>query len=274
MTEVHRLRVRVSAAIASLLLVTAATVAAHWAMPTLVRVGIYSGLPGWSYSTAGEPEGFNIDLVTWLGHELNFIPQYVELTANERQEALSDGEVDIVVANFSITDGRREHIDFAGPYYYDRGGVFAWNNANFYDLKQLKGKTVCVPDGSTHESQLPADYGINVDPQPYIATCFQKLSNVRDETYYISTDQSILETYASYWQLQRFQASPVSDSGQEYGIGLPKGSHELCERISAKLRVYLEQQGRWDKGFDDHLGAVSDRASHRPDPNAIYDCAS
>jgi glutamate transport system substrate-binding protein len=227
--------------------------------PRWRRVTEYSSPTGYS--------GFDIDLVKWLGKELGFTPVFVELKTKERIDRLVSGDVRLVVANFSITEERKNTIAFAGPYFYDHEGLFAWKGVAT-TVEDVRGKTICVPKSSTSETRLSENYHVITEDR--IEQCFDKLSNTDDPTLFVSTDRSILQAYASHRGLSKFSTDLIAKEREEYGIGLRKDDRDLCKRLTERLREYLRSQ--WDSAYAANLQGVSDQQEHKPDSSMVQDC--
>lgn len=162
-----------------------------------VPIGVNSDLPGWSLYRNGVWSGFDIALGNWLAGELGFTPQYVPITTDERLKVLKreDSPVKLVISNFSITDVRRDEVDFAGPYLSDAQGLMTLTGSPIGTPADIEGRAVCVVLGSTGETRI---FGakINSRPENTLDRCVQRLR--AREVDAVSTDQVILEGLASY----------------------------------------------------------------------------
>jgi len=83
-----------------------------------VAIGINGILPGWSKSSSpNQASGFDVALIEYLRKKYDFTPKYDNLRPWEREGALENGRVKLVVANYSMTPERDQSVDFAGPYF-------------------------------------------------------------------------------------------------------------------------------------------------------------
>ena len=108
---------------------------------------------------SGDPQGFDVEIAKIIAAELG-IPEsgitWTETVSANREPFIQSGEVDIVVATYTINDERKEVISFAGPY-YDAGQdilVLAGNPEGIEGPDDLAGKTVCTVAGSTSEANI------------------------------------------------------------------------------------------------------------------------
>ena len=93
---------------------------------------------------------------TFLGSEDNAEFTYVE--AASRVEYLQSAKVDVILANFTVTDDRAEKVDFALPYMKVALGVVSPDDALIKDVKDLEGKKLIVVKGTTAETYFTDNY--------------------------------------------------------------------------------------------------------------------
>jgi putative glutamine transport system substrate-binding protein len=172
-----------------------------------------------------------------LGVDVEFTP----VTAATRTELLDSGDIDCVLATFTITDERKKSWDFSTPYYTDYVTVLVENKSNITSLNGLAGKKVGVSSGSTSARALVKAMvdnnvisGDNFDPKTFDPSTWTEGVSFQQYDDYptISTaltagevdafcvDKSILAIYntedRSYIE-NKF-------SPQDYGVATKKGS--------------------------------------------------
>ncbi|MCD8201549.1 MAG: transporter substrate-binding domain-containing protein [Clostridia bacterium] len=89
---------------------------------TVFRVGVKYDVENFGYRNpvTGEYTGFEIELAQRLGGELGYDKmKYVTVTPDNREEKLQNGEVDCVIATYSVTPERENVVNFSAPYYRD-----------------------------------------------------------------------------------------------------------------------------------------------------------
>ncbi|MBR7840016.1 transporter substrate-binding domain-containing protein, partial [Actinospica durhamensis] len=76
--------------------------------------------------------------------------QFTQVNSSTREQVLINGQVDTVIATYSITPARAEKISFAGPYYTSQAGVLVKaNNQAIQSYNDLGGRKVATQAGST-----------------------------------------------------------------------------------------------------------------------------
>lgn len=83
--------------------------------PVIIALSTDSPGLGFQDPRTNQRSGFDVDLARWLGGEAGFTPIEVDVNVDDRADALRRGNVDLVIASYTITDDRDKLIDFAGP---------------------------------------------------------------------------------------------------------------------------------------------------------------
>ena len=218
----------------------------------VLRVGVKNAVPGFGYQDplTGAYSGLEIDLANKIAEYLGVDVEFTTVTAATRGELLDSGDIDCVLATFTITDERKQTWDFTTPYYTDAVTVLVEDSSGISSLSDLVGKTVGVSSGSTSARELVramVDKGLisgdNFDPDTFDATTWTEgvTFHQYDDYPTISTalsagevdafcvDRSILAIYKTDGR------SYIEDefAPQKYGIATTKGSglSEVCEEL-------------------------------------------
>ena len=122
----------------------------------ILRVGVKNAVVGFGYQdpATGEYSGMEIELAKKLADQLGVDVEFTTVTAATRTELLDSGDIDCVLATFTITDERKQSWDFTTPYYTDYVTVLVEDSSGITSLADLKGKLVGVSYGSTSARSL------------------------------------------------------------------------------------------------------------------------
>ena len=231
-----------------------------------VTIGIDGEHPGWSYRVDDDrpPTGFDVELARFLGDELGFDPVFRDLLPVERETALQTCDVDLVIANYSMTRSRSLKVDFAGPYFLDNSGLLC-NDAKVACDQVVPDTRVCVVEGTIAWEKI-----LRAEKADSIRRCLERFVDEDDDVAAYSTDRTILEAYDHHddeidasigtAEWQDIPGHPVS--AEEYGIGLPNDSPALCEALAAAVREFLD--ARWATAFTEHLAPSQSNTGHEP----------
>ncbi|MCM1037799.1 MAG: transporter substrate-binding domain-containing protein [Ruminococcus sp.] len=122
----------------------------------VLRVGVKNAVVGFGYEDplTGEYSGMEIDLANKIAESLGVDVEFTTVTAATRTELLDSGDIDCVLATFTITDERKLSWDFTTPYFTDHVGVLVEDVSGITDLTGLVDKSVGVSSGSTSAKSL------------------------------------------------------------------------------------------------------------------------
>lgn len=117
----------------------------------LLRVGVREDVEGFSCRNAktGRYYGLEVDLAKALAERLGYDgAAFVSVNPQTREQLLESGEVDCVIACFSVNAERRERLDFSEPYYTDELKILVENSSQMHTVRALRGCTIAVLQAS------------------------------------------------------------------------------------------------------------------------------
>ncbi len=125
-----------------------------------VNIGVFSDKNPFGYvDENNEYQGYDVYFAERIGQDLGVKINYVSTEAANRVEYLQTGKVDIILANFTVTDERAEKVDFALPYMNVALGVVSPDERVITDLSEIKADDeVIVISGTTAETYLTENY--------------------------------------------------------------------------------------------------------------------
>lgn len=120
-----------------------------------IVIGVFSDKSPFGYvDENGEYRGYDVELARQIGTDLGVDVEFVSTEAANRVEYLETNKVDLILANFTVTDERAEKVDFAEPYMNVALGVVSHKDNVVTDLSQVGDRTVIVISGTTAETYL------------------------------------------------------------------------------------------------------------------------
>jgi polar amino acid transport system substrate-binding protein len=134
-----------------------------------VSIGvILSGAPyGYLDPKTQQPQGFVVDLAREVAKELNVKLDAVPVTPPNRVQFLQQGKVDLLIANMQLTQERAEVLGYvATPYQQEGGAAIVKKGSGIHQWEDLRGKEVCVSQGSNFTKPLAEQYGAKVKGLP------------------------------------------------------------------------------------------------------------
>lgn len=210
----------------------------------VLRVGVKDDVPGFGLlnTSTSEIEGFEIDIVKALAEELLGDETKYELTAvtaKTRGPLLDNGDIDLVIATFTINEERKLTYNFSTAYYTDSVGFLVKTAAGFSSIEDLANKTIGVAQTATTKDAIIAEgdqYGITFEfvelaTYPELKTA---LDSGRIDAF--SVDRSILSGYLD----ASTEILPDSFSPQEYGVASKLDNTDLSEWVDTKINAMLD----------------------------------
>ncbi|MPM65887.1 ABC transporter glutamine-binding protein GlnH [bioreactor metagenome] len=124
-----------------------------------IVVGVFSDKKPFGYvDENGEYQGYDVYFGNRIAKDLGVEVEYVPVEAASRVEYLVTAKVDIILANFTVTEERAEKVDFALPYMKVALGVVSPDDALVTDVEQLNGRTLIVAKGTTADTFFTENY--------------------------------------------------------------------------------------------------------------------
>ena len=214
----------------------------------------------------GSMAGFDVDVATYVADKLGFSPDDIdwkEAPSGQRETLIQNGQVDYIVATYSITDQRKQKVSFAGPYLQTGQSLLVRaDETEITGPESLENaKRLCSVSGSTPAQRIKDKYpGVQLQQYDTYSACVEALRNGAIDA--VSTDEVILAGFAAqYPGTFRIIGEPFST--EYYGIGLRLGDVELLDKINAAI-VEMQQDGSWKAAFDRNLGPAGISAPAPP----------
>jgi len=223
-----------------------------------VTVGIKFDQPGLGLKNPdGTFSGFDVEVAKYVADQLGVKPDgitFVESKSAEREGLIERGEVDYIVATYSITDARKEKVNFAGPYFIAAQDLLVKSdNTEITGPEAMAGKILCSVTGSTSAQKVKDNYAADVALQEYgtYTECVEALRSGAVDA--VTTDNVILAGYAAQYPGE-LKVVGKGFSVENYGIGLKKGDTAGTAKINAAIASMIAS-GAWRQALDDTVGS-------------------
>lgn len=201
-----------------------------------IVIGVFSDKAPFGYvDENGDYQGYDIYFAERIGEDLGVDVEYVSTDPASRVEYVTTGKVDLILANFTVTEERAQQVDFALPYMKVMLGVVSPDNALITDVEQLKGKNLIVVKGTTAETFFEKNYPeINLEKYDEYADAYNALLDGRGDAF--STDNTEVLAWA------------LSNPGYSVGIdalgnadtiapAVQKGNTTLLDWINSEIEA-------------------------------------
>jgi len=208
-------------------------------------VGTSAGFRPFEYREKGEVTGFDIDLMKAIGAELGREVVVQDMDFDALIEAVSTGTIDVVAAGMTITDERKERVDFSQAYFIADQAVLVREKSDISlgsaaDLNNAKFK-IGVQNDTTGAFWVD-DNAPNATIKRYgkYIECIQDLENQNLDL--IVLDKPVAEAFEKNRPAKMIMVIPTDES---YGLAVKKGS-ELLKDIDKALKKVMSSD-TWDE---------------------------
>ncbi|MEU2420619.1 glutamate ABC transporter substrate-binding protein [Streptomyces sp. NPDC007851] len=238
-----------------------------------IKIGIKFDQPGLGLKKPdGTYAGFDVDVATYVAKQLGYAPdkiEWVETKSADRENALARGDVKFIAATYSITDERKQKVDFAGPYLLAHQDLLVKTGSDIAKGTDLNGRKLCSVTGSTSAQNVQK----SIAPQAKLkelssySECIAGLQSGAVDA--VTTDDSILAGFASQDQYKgKFKLAGLKLSNENYGVGVKKGDSATVDKINKALEKMVSD-GSWQKAVDKNFGPAGYKNEPAPKVGVI-----
>ena len=225
-------------------------------------VGVKADQPGLGLQTGGKYTGFDIEIAKIVAKGLG-VPdsgiQYKTTVSANREPFIQQGQVDIVVATYTINDERKKVVGFAGPYFIAGQDLLVPTASTITGPESLAGKKVCSVSGSTPAKRIQTEHKqAKLQQFDSYSKCVTALAGGQVDA--VTTDNIILAGYASQPQYAgKFKVVGKPFSEEPYGIGLKKDDVQGCNKINDILKA-AATDGSYKAAWESTVGKSGTKA--------------
>jgi glutamate transport system substrate-binding protein len=223
-----------------------------------IKIGIKYDQPGLGLKEpSGSFSGFDVDVATYVAGKLGYKPsqiEWVETKSADRENALARGDVKFIAATYSITDERKQKVDFGGPYLLAHQDLLVKKDSDISKATDLNGKKLCSVTGSTSAQNIHDTIAPKANLKEYsgYSECIAALQSGAVDA--VTTDDSILAGFAAQDKYKgQFELAGLKLSNENYGIGVKKGDTATVDKINKALGSMVAD-GSWQKAVDKNFG--------------------
>jgi len=222
-----------------------------------------------SQNEKGEIVGFDIDVVKAIAAKAGIEVKFVNTPWEGIFNALGQGDRDLLVSAVTITDERKQTMDFTDPY-FDAVQLIAVKEsskvAKFADLKKLKVGVQTGTTGDEAVSKLLGKTNTNIKRFESTPLALKELESGGLDA--VVADNGVVINYVANNPGGKFKT--VSDKDfvpEQYGIPVKKGNTELLAKLNKGL-ADIKADGTYDQIYTKYFGAPPAKAAEAPAPAA------
>jgi polar amino acid transport system substrate-binding protein len=218
-----------------------------------------------SQNEKAEIVGFDIEVVQAAAAKAGVEVKFVNTPWEGIFNALAQGDRDLLVSAITITDERKQTMDFSVPY-FDAAQLIAVKEtskvAKFADLKKLKVGVQTGTTGDEAVTKLQGKTSANVKRFESTPLALKELEAGGVDA--VVADNGVVVHYVANNPGGKFKT--VADATfvpEQYGIAVKKGNTELLEKINKGL-ADIKADGGYDAIYTKYFGAPPAKAAEAP----------
>ncbi|MDA3627785.1 basic amino acid ABC transporter substrate-binding protein [Saccharopolyspora sp. WRP15-2] len=203
----------------------------------------------------GKIVGFDVDLVDLVARDLGVQQNIVDAPFDEgiqSGESLNSNQCDVAAAAMTITDVRKQNLDFSDPYFDAEQALLVKKDSGITDLAQMRGKKLGVQVGTTGQEYAEK----NKDQFGYEVVVFDDLAlqETAVQTGQVNAainDNGVLLNFSK--NNPDTQVTTEFATGDKYGIGVRKGNTALLQKVNESLKK-AKESGEYDAIYQKWFG--------------------
>ncbi|MBO5690658.1 MAG: cysteine ABC transporter substrate-binding protein [Spirochaetaceae bacterium] len=229
-----------------------------------IVIGVFSDKAPFGYvDEYGKYQGYDVYFAERIAKDLGVAVEYVSTDPASRVEYVATGKVDIILANFTVTEDRARQVDFALPYMKVMLGVVSPENALITSVDQLANKNLIVVKGTTAETYFAKNHPeVKLQKYDEYADAYNALIDGRGDAF--STDNTEVLAWAL---VNPGYAVGIDALGNMDTIApaVQKGNTSLLEWLNQEIQA-LGQENFFHAAYDATLAPVYGEAAN---PDAL-----
>lgn len=218
----------------------------------VLRVGIVTDLKPYSYADdTGVYQGFDVNLARRVAQDMGVAIEFVSVETPNRMMFLQNNRVDMILSCFSVTEDRKEKIDFSECYLRLPTGLLSHTSNPLTNIEEAGSRPIIVTAGSSTELKLATLYpDLNLEKYDSYASSRMAFENNEDSAW--GADISDLIAFAN--QTPGKYVLGVREIGETWYVApaLSKGNTTFLEWLNAEM-ITLGSENFFHKNYEKTL---------------------
>ena len=215
----------------------------------VLRMGTNATFPPYEYYEGDEVVGIDPEIAAAIAEKLGMTLEINDMDFDPAIAAAQTGQADIVMEGLTVTDDRKEKINFTDSYATGVQVVIVPEDSDIQSVDDLEGKLIGVQQGTTGDLYCSDDYGEeNVQKFTSGPVAVEALKNGQIDCVVIDNEPA--KSYVS--QNEGLKILDTEYITEEYAIGISKDNPELLEQINAALQE-LKDDGTIQSIIDKYI---------------------
>ena len=246
----------------------------------IIKVGTNAEFPPFEYiNDEGEVDGFDMAIMRAIGEEMGYEIEIVNMEFKSLAASLKTGALDAVAAGMTVTEERKQTVDFSNSYYGAVQSIVFRKDHAVSSLAELNGKRIAVQEGTTGDILVtPAEDNEVITDSSTEVKRFKKGADAIVELKNGGVDAVVIDSSPAHSFVAANQEDltylDLTDTEEFYAIAVGKGNQELLDDINEGLEI-IQNNGVFDQIVDEYINGNTVNArqtSNNPITQGMYDC--
>lgn len=206
-----------------------------------ITFGTNPEFPPFEYVTTkgviGEYDGIDMAIAAKIGEYLDCEVTMENYEFQSLLVALQNDQIDAVIAGMTVTDERKESVDFSTPYYTATQVMIVPEDSKIEKATDMEGKTIAVIEGYTGQTCVE-ELGYEFESFKKGTDALLELMNGKCDVVVI--DSATAENYMADNEGLKVVEDEEAFASEEYAIAVAKGNDELLDKINEAIDTMLE----------------------------------
>lgn len=201
-----------------------------------------------------EVVGFDAAIGAAIAAKMGVKPVFITNDWDGIIAGLRAGKFDTVIGSMTITPERERAVDFVGPYYRTGRGIFVLDSSDIKSIDDLKGKTVGVTLGETHDKWAHERGGWTVNTYKGLPELYLELKSGRVAAIIVDDVPVLIAINKNKEPFRQLKLSDQDDAKVAIGIAIRKNNPQLHDAMQKALDDIMAD-GTYGKIAEEWVGS-------------------
>jgi polar amino acid transport system substrate-binding protein len=206
-----------------------------------IKFGTNAEFPPFEYVVSkgviGEFDGIDMAIAKQIGEDNNKEAKIENMEFDSLLVALDNGKIDAAIAGMTVTDERKEKVDFSEPYYNAKQVMIVKEDSNIAKASDMSDKKIVVIQGYTGETCVKK-LGFSYQSFKKGTEAIMELVNGKCDVVVI--DSATADKYVKDNKGLKVVEDNKEFENEEYAIAVKKGNKELLDEINKSIKKMKE----------------------------------
>jgi len=220
-----------------------------------IKIAMTGQYPAFNFvNDQNEVVGFDASIGKEIAERLGVKGEIVTTAWDGIIAGLLANKYETIVGSMTITPEREKAVDFVGPYYHAGRAVFVMEDSEVQSLEDLKGKTLGVTLGETHEKWAREQGGWNIRTYKGLPELLLELKAGRVDALVVDNIPVMVAVKETGDKIRRLDTPNIEGGSVAIGIAIRKGNPELKAAMQKALDEMM-QDGTYEKISMEWIGS-------------------